>query len=230
MKVLVVGATGMVGGEAVVQCLAHPAITKVIVFVRRDLPADVSDHPKLESVLIKDFAIWPENVLLAHSDAAAMIWAMGTYKGSITADLEYPVTFIESMGQVLETKHSGAPFRFVNLSGKFVRRNQEKRLWLLEKPRKIKGLLETKALAFADSHAKIWETFILKPGGIMTKKMVSSGAGIIGAMMGDSWVVRIEELGAFMVQLAINAEGEESIIDNARIARRGRELLESKAT
>jgi hypothetical protein len=65
---------------------------------------------------------------------------MGTYKGSLTADLEYPVTFIESMGRVLETKHSGAPFRFVNLGGKFVRQDQEKRLWFLEKPRKIKVL------------------------------------------------------------------------------------------
>lgn len=68
---------------------------------------------------------------------------MGTYKGSITADLEYPVTFIESMGRVLETKHHGAPFRFVDLSGKFVRRDQEKRLWFLEKPRKMKVLCKS---------------------------------------------------------------------------------------
>jgi uncharacterized protein YbjT (DUF2867 family) len=74
MKVLVVGATGMVGGEALIQCLAHPTITKVVAFVRRDLPADVSSNPKLESVLIKDFAIWSKDVLLAHSDAAAIIW------------------------------------------------------------------------------------------------------------------------------------------------------------
>jgi uncharacterized protein YbjT (DUF2867 family) len=74
MKVLIVGATGMVGGEALIQCLAHPTITKVVAFLRRDLPADVSENPKLESVLIKDFAVWPEDVLLAHSDATAMIW------------------------------------------------------------------------------------------------------------------------------------------------------------
>lgn len=74
MKVLIVGASGMVGGEALSQCLAHPTITKVVAFVRRDLPDDVSGHPKLESVVIKDFAAWPEDVLLAHSDAAAMIW------------------------------------------------------------------------------------------------------------------------------------------------------------
>jgi uncharacterized protein YbjT (DUF2867 family) len=74
MKVLIVGASGMIGGEALFQCLAHPSISSVVAFVRRDLPADVSDHPKLECVLMKDFAKWPEDVLQAHADAAAMIW------------------------------------------------------------------------------------------------------------------------------------------------------------
>lgn len=74
MKILIVGASGMIGGEALIQCLAHPRITNVVAFVRRDLPADVSGHPKLECVLVKDFAIWPEDVLQAHADAAAMIW------------------------------------------------------------------------------------------------------------------------------------------------------------
>ncbi|KAK1764156.1 hypothetical protein QBC33DRAFT_548236 [Phialemonium atrogriseum] len=70
------------------------------------------------------------------------------------------------MARVLETKPSRPGFRYVHLSGKFVRQNQEEKLWFLDKPRKIKGLLETRALAFAESHATIWETFIVKPGGI----------------------------------------------------------------
>lgn len=59
--------------------------------------------------------------------------------------------------------------------------------------------------------------------------MAASGAGVIGALMGDNWIVRLEELGAFMAQLAINGEGEESVIENLRITTRGRELLASKA-
>lgn len=63
---------------------------------------------------------------------------MGSYAGSLAADLEYPVAFLESMIPVLE-KHTGRPpFRYVHLSGKFVRQDQEKRLWFMEKPRKIK--------------------------------------------------------------------------------------------
>ncbi|KAK7429768.1 hypothetical protein QQZ08_003613 [Neonectria magnoliae] len=104
MKILIVGASGSIGGEALLQCLAHPEISKVVAFVRRDLPSDVSDHPKFESVLIKDFSKWPKDVLKAHADAAGMIWAMGSYNGNREADLDYPMTFLESMAPVLESK------------------------------------------------------------------------------------------------------------------------------
>lgn len=63
---------------------------------------------------------------------------MGTNHGSITADLEYPMTFIESMNRVVATQLDKPPFRYVHLSGKFVRQDQEKKLWLLETPRKMK--------------------------------------------------------------------------------------------
>ncbi|KAI1099541.1 hypothetical protein F4804DRAFT_337150 [Jackrogersella minutella] len=224
MKILVVGASGSIGGEVLIQCLAHPSISSVVAFVRRDLPADVSSNPKLEVVLIKDFAAWPEEVLQRHADAAGMIWNMGSYSGDLAADVEYPLAFIESMARVLETKPSRPRFRCVHLSGKFVRQDQEKRLWLLEKPRKIKGLLETRALAFAENHAAVWETFIVKPGGVVTKNMVVLGP--FAAMLGENWCVRIQELGAYMTYLAINGEGEDHLIENARIVRKGRELLD----
>lgn len=74
MKVLIVGASGMIGSEVLIQCLAHPRISKVVAFVRQELSAQVSGHPKLESVVIRDFSAWQEDVLQAHGDAAAMIW------------------------------------------------------------------------------------------------------------------------------------------------------------
>ncbi|KAI1398863.1 hypothetical protein F4819DRAFT_489123 [Hypoxylon fuscum] len=206
MKILIVGASGMIGGEALIQCLAHPRITNVVAFVRRDLPADVSGHPKLE--------------------------AMGSYTGSLTVDLEYPLAFLENMARVLETKPSRPQFRYVQLSGKFVRQNQEEKLWWGDKPRKLKGLLDTKALAIAKSHATIWKTFVVKPGGVVPKKMMDGGVlGAItkvGVVLGENWSIRVDELGAFMTYLAIDGEGEELIIENARIVRKGRELLGSQ--
>jgi len=63
---------------------------------------------------------------------------MGTNNGSLAVDFEYPLAFQESFVQVLEKSPERPKFRFVLLSGKFVIRDQDKNLWLLEKPRKLK--------------------------------------------------------------------------------------------
>lgn len=74
MKVLLTGATGTIGGGALRACLAHPQITKVVAFVRRALPEEISSKPKLETVLVGDFSNWSEGLLDRHLDASAMIW------------------------------------------------------------------------------------------------------------------------------------------------------------
>lgn len=47
----------------------------------------------------------------------------------------------------------------------------------------------------------------------------------IGALLGENFSVKAQELGAFMAYLAVDGEGEEAVTENARIVRRGRELL-----
>lgn len=74
MKILIVGASGMVGSEAITHCLAHPNISKVVAFVRRELPEEIRKHAKLQSIIHTDFSQWSEDLLRAHSDASAMIW------------------------------------------------------------------------------------------------------------------------------------------------------------
>ena len=178
--------------------------------------------------------------------------AIGSYNGNRAVDLDYPLAFCESMEHALRTRPNGSRFRYVHLSGKFVRQNQEKKLWFMDGPRKIKvpyhtirmplrifligtqGLLETKALAFADDHPTVWQTFIVKPGGIVSKNPMSSGLLAIitsmGSVLGEGFSVRIDELAAFMTYLAVDGQGENSITENARLVRRGKELLPSPAT
>ena len=57
--------------------------------------------------------------------------------------MEYPLAFVESMGVMLEANGSRPPFRFVLLGGKFVRQNQEQKLWFMEEARKMKVNSET---------------------------------------------------------------------------------------
>ena len=89
MKILIIGATGRIGREALAQSLAHPRVTSVVAFVRRDLPAHIAarhdpdtndDGRKLRCVRVTDadFASWPDRaVLREHADAVGAIWCVG---------------------------------------------------------------------------------------------------------------------------------------------------------
>jgi putative NADH-flavin reductase len=52
-RLVIVGATGMVGGHALRDALEHPAVGEVTAIVRRQLGIS---HPKLKEVLHRDFA------------------------------------------------------------------------------------------------------------------------------------------------------------------------------
>jgi hypothetical protein len=84
-------------------------------------------------------------------------------------------------------------------------------------------LFEAKALEFAKDHGATWRVHVVRPGGVATEKIV--GSRLVASMLGENWCVRIEELGAYMMHLAVDGEGEDSSIENSRIVRKGRELL-----
>ena len=52
MKVIVTGATGMVGEGVLLECLANPAVEKVLSVSRKPCG---HTHPKLEECLVADF-------------------------------------------------------------------------------------------------------------------------------------------------------------------------------
>jgi uncharacterized protein YbjT (DUF2867 family) len=53
MKVIITGATGMVGEGVLFECLANPAVTEVLIVGRRNY--DLA-HPKLKELILKDFS------------------------------------------------------------------------------------------------------------------------------------------------------------------------------
>ncbi|KAM0232311.1 hypothetical protein ACHAP5_010770 [Fusarium lateritium] len=218
MKVLFLGATGSIGGEALRQCLVHPEITSVVAFVRRQLPDDVRDNPKVQTVMVKDFAVWPEDVLLPHVDAAAMICAMGSYTGNVNVDMEYPLAFQVAFAPLLKKQPNRPRFRFIHLSGLFVIQDQKAKLW---------GLYEIRSQKLAEEYASVWRAFMLRPGGVITRRMRVPGK-IFQILLGDEWVISNEELGAFFTYLVVEGETEPEdafLIKNPEIAQRGRKIL-----
>lgn len=85
----------------------------------------------------------------------------------------------------------------------------------------------------------MWRTFVLRPGGVVLRSACEAGAiGVVtklGAVLGENWSVHVEELGVVMVDLAVDGDGYEGLnegydfnFENARIVRRGRELLAAR--
>lgn len=87
----------------------------------------------------------------------------------------------------------------------------------------LQGDFETKALAFATEHSSKWQTFILKPGAVLTKS--TYGAGPLRAVMGKSLSIRVEELGAFVAGLVVSGDEEAGLIGHLRMAVEGGEEL-----
>src|SRR5580658_7030637 len=114
-RLVIVGATGMVGGYALAYALDHPSVARVTAVVRRKLAIS---HPKLIEVLHKDFADCSALAeVLSGQDAAA--FCLGAYTGAVPdAELrkitvDYPVEF----ARVLHGSSPDAAFSFLSGSG-----------------------------------------------------------------------------------------------------------------
>jgi uncharacterized protein YbjT (DUF2867 family) len=114
-RLVIVGATGMVGGYALRCALDHPAVGRVTVIGRRKLGIS---HPKLKEVLHQDFA---DCAALADplSGQDAAVFCLGTYTGSVPdAELrKITVGYTIEFARVLHGSSPEAAFSFLSGNG-----------------------------------------------------------------------------------------------------------------
>jgi len=114
-RLVVVGATGMVGGYALRYALDHPDVGRVTAIGRRKLGLS---HPKLDEVLHRDFGDCSALVRTL-SGQHAVIFCLGTYTGSVsdaelrTITVDYTVEF----ARVLRGSSPDAAFSFLSGNG-----------------------------------------------------------------------------------------------------------------
>jgi uncharacterized protein YbjT (DUF2867 family) len=114
-RLVIVGATGMVGGYALRYALENPAVASVTAIGRRKLGIS---HPKLKEVLHGDFA---DCSVLAETLAGqgAAVFCLGTYTGSVpdaelrTITVDYTIEF----ARVLRSSSPDAAFSFLSGNG-----------------------------------------------------------------------------------------------------------------
>jgi uncharacterized protein YbjT (DUF2867 family) len=114
-RVVIVGASGMVGGYALRYALDRPAVGRVTAIGRRKLGIS---HPKLTEVLHRDFAdCFPLAEQLCGQNAA--VFCLGVYTGAVpdtelrTITVDYTVAF----ARVLLENSLSAAFSFLSGSG-----------------------------------------------------------------------------------------------------------------
>ena len=114
-RLVIVGATGMVGGYALRYALEHPDVAQVLSIGRRTVD---TVHPKLVQVVHRDFADCSALAsVLAGQDAA--VFCLGTYTGAVsdeelrTTTVDYTVEF----ARVLHASSPHAAFSFLSGNG-----------------------------------------------------------------------------------------------------------------
>jgi len=114
-RIVIAGATGMVGGHAVRYALERPDIERVMSVGRRALGIS---HSKLTEVLHADFA---DCTPLAEAlrDQQAAIFCLGTYTGAVTdAELRrITVDYTVEFARVLRASSPDAAFSFLSGNG-----------------------------------------------------------------------------------------------------------------
>ena len=77
MKLVVAGATGLLGTEIIRQTLQVPEITQVIALARKPIRIDPNvDSSKVKSIVIKDYGEYPDDVKAEFAGADACIWCV----------------------------------------------------------------------------------------------------------------------------------------------------------
>ena len=114
-RLVIVGATGMVGGYALRYALDNPEVKSVTSIGRKKLGIS---HPKLEQVLHRSFAdCSPLANVLSNQDA--VVYCLGTYSGSVSdAELRAITTdYTVEFARILRGSSPNAAFSFLSGSG-----------------------------------------------------------------------------------------------------------------
>jgi uncharacterized protein YbjT (DUF2867 family) len=201
---VLVGATGMVGGYALRYALEHPTVERVTAIGRRTLGIS---HPKLNEILHPNFGDCSALAEpLSHQDAA--IFCLGAYTGAVpdaelrTITVDYTVEF----ARVFHTSSPNADFAF--LSGQGADPTGNSRIAFA----RYKGEAENALLA-AGFHA----VYIFRPAYIYPVKPRTEpnlGYRLLRAiypvfrMLFPSQVIRADDLARVMVDVAVRGTKE----------------------
>jgi uncharacterized protein YbjT (DUF2867 family) len=113
MKIIVTGATGLVGAEVIRQAMNDPRITEIIALTRK---ATSLSHPKLRTVIHSDFLDYS---LLSDifRNADACIWCLGISQSQVTKEQYHTITYDYTIKAANAMLYANPAINFIFVSG-----------------------------------------------------------------------------------------------------------------
>jgi uncharacterized protein YbjT (DUF2867 family) len=215
IRLVIVGATGMVGGYALRYALDNPSVGVVTVIGRKKL--DIS-HPKLRQVLHRDFA---DCSALAQSLSGqdAALFCLGVYTGAVP-DAEFrkiTVDYTVEFARVLRANSPAAAFSF--LSGSGADQTEQSRVAFA----RYKGKAEKELLAAGFPRLYIFRPAYIYP--VEPRKEPNFSYRLLRAIypafrvLFPNQVIRADDLAKTMADVAVRGrrERESVVLENREI-------------
>jgi dTDP-4-dehydrorhamnose reductase len=153
MKIIITGATGMVGSEVLRQALADGAITTVFAIVRRPLAIQ---HPKLTVIIHKNFLDYSplDNIF---KEADACIWCLGVSQMQVSKEDYVIITHDYTIAAAKAITAANPNMLFLFTSGEGAdTTEQSKTIFAREKGRTENDLIKM----------RMKDLYIIRPGAI----------------------------------------------------------------
>jgi uncharacterized protein YbjT (DUF2867 family) len=204
VRLVMVGATGMVGGYALRYAIDHLAVESVLSVGRRKVGIS---HPKLKEVLHQDFTDCSSLAdTLLNQDAA--VFCLGTYTGAVSdAELrKVTVDYTIAFARALHATSPAAAFSF--LSGSGADPTGRSRLAFA----RYKGEAEKVLQAMGFSHVYNFRPAYIYP--VEPRKEPNFGYRLLRAvypavrLLFPNQVIRADDLAHAMVDVAVRRTGE----------------------
>jgi ribosomal protein S18 acetylase RimI-like enzyme len=146
-KILITGATGMIGGIILDRCLSHPDIREVVSLVRK---ASGIRHNKLHEIVVSNFSAL-EDLPEIYRQIDVVFYCQGVYTGAVPPDEFYRIT-VDYPVAVAGMVHKYSPeARFCLLSGQGADRTETSRMMFA----RDKGIAENRlsSMGFSSFHS-----------------------------------------------------------------------------
>ncbi|OOG00093.1 hypothetical protein ASPCADRAFT_203986 [Aspergillus carbonarius ITEM 5010] len=236
MKLIITGATGLLGTELIRQSLQNNKITQVIALARKPIQIDHVNSSKLKSVVIRDYGEYPDDVKAEFVGADACIWTV-----AITPfrQIQFDFAEIKRVCQACTAEGFNAiyeagparPFRFLYVSGSGTPRDPTRRPMVWGDYQVMRGETELMVLNFPSKHKDV-EVCIAKPGAITNSNswfrvVIGSMFSVLNLFTRAIPNVHLSEVAAALLNQAVQGFEQETL-HNSDLVRIGQADLGSQ--